>query len=148
MFFFYSAIPGGFPPPVALSPFAASAITGGNPYKTMMLTWKYALPCFLVPFMFTQPDGLAILWTGVTIPEAVLASVSAAVGIAALVSGVGGYLPPPTNLIERVLLIVGGVLPVAPGLAAHVAGLPLFAIPVGLQAAPRLLARLAARRAA
>src|SRR3989442_1291351 len=148
MFVFYYAVLSEVSPPVALSPFAAAAITGGNPYKTMMLTWKYALPCFLVPFMFTQPDCLAILGTGVTIPEAVLASVSAAVGITALVAGVGGYLLRPTNLIERVLLIVGGVLLVAPGLAADVAGLTLFAIAVGLQAAPRLLARLAARRAA
>src|SRR6266542_2937521 len=57
MFVFYYAVLSEVSPPVALSPFAASAITGGNPYKTMMLTWKYALPCFLVPFMFTQPDG-------------------------------------------------------------------------------------------
>ena len=127
MFVFYYAVLSEVSPPVALSPFAAAAITGGNPYKTMMLTWKYALPCFLVPFMFTQPDGTAILWTGVSIPEAVLASVSAAVGITALVCGVGGYLVRPTNLVERGLLIVGGVLLVAPGLLADVAGILLFA---------------------
>ena len=40
-------------PPTALSPFAAAAITGGNPFRTMMLTWKYSTPAFLVPFMFT-----------------------------------------------------------------------------------------------
>src|SRR5205814_687276 len=90
MFVFYYAVLSEVSPPVALSPFAAAAITGGNPYKTMMLTWKYALPCFLVPFMFTQPEGLAILWTGSTIPDAILASVSAAAGIIALVAGVGG----------------------------------------------------------
>jgi TRAP transporter 4TM/12TM fusion protein len=148
MFVFYYAVLSEVSPPVALSPFAAAAITGGNPYKTMMLTWKYALPCFLVPFMFTQPDGIAILWTGVSIPEAVLASVSAAVGITALVCGVGGYLLRPTSLVERALLIVGGVLLVAPGLFADVAGLALFAVAIALQAAPRLLARLAARRPA
>src|SRR5205807_9722715 len=99
MFIFYYAVLSEVSPPTALSPFAAAAITGGNPYKTMMLTWKYALPCFLVPFMFTQPDGTAIRWTGVSIPAAVLASVSAAVGITALVCGVGGYLARPTNLV-------------------------------------------------
>jgi TRAP-type uncharacterized transport system fused permease subunit len=148
MFVFYYAVLSEVSPPVALSPFAAAAITGGNPYKTMLLTWKYALPCFLVPFMFTQPEGLAILWTGVTIPEALLASVSAAVGITALVAGVGGYLLRPTNLIERTLLIVGGVLLVAPGLFADITGLTLFAIAVALQGTPRLLAHLATRRPA
>jgi TRAP transporter 4TM/12TM fusion protein len=131
MFVFYYAILSEVSPPVALSPFAAAAITGGNPYKTMMLTWKYALPCFLVPFMFTQPDGLAILWRDTTVPEAALASISAAVGITALVAGVGGYLLRPTNVIERVLLIVGGVLLVAPGLIADITGITLFAL-VGL----------------
>src|SRR5256885_1898053 len=128
MFVFYYAVLSEVSPPVALSPFAAAAITGGNPYKTMMLTWKYALPCFLVPFMFTQPGGLAILWTGSTIPEAILASVSAAVGIIALVAGVGGYLLRPTSLIERALLIAGGLLLLAPGLGPDVAGLALFGV--------------------
>ncbi len=108
----------------------------------MMLTWKYALPCFLVPFMFTQPDGLAILWTGSTVPEAIVASVSAAVGIIALVAGVGGYLLGPTNLIERVLLIIGGLLLLAPGVTADIAGLALF----GMAGASQLLRR--ARRPA
>src|SRR5438552_129481 len=142
MFVFYYAVLSEVSPPVALSPFAAAAITGGNPYKTMMLTWKYALPCFLVPFMFTQPEGLAILWTGVIIPEAALASVSAAVGIIALVAGVGGFLLGPTELIERVLLIAGGLLLLAPGITADVAGLALF----GVAGASQLLRR--ARRPA
>ena len=41
MFVFYYAVLSEVSPPVALSPFAAAAITGGNPYRTMMLTWKY-----------------------------------------------------------------------------------------------------------
>ena len=71
MFVFYYAVLSEVSPPVALSPFAAAAITRGNPYRTMMLTWKYALPCFLVPFMFTQPDGLALLWRDVPVTQAV-----------------------------------------------------------------------------
>jgi TRAP transporter 4TM/12TM fusion protein len=133
MFVFYYAVLSEVSPPVALSPFAASAITGGNPYKTMMLTWKYALPTFLVPFMFTQPDGLAILWRDTTIPEAALASISAIVGIIAIVAGVGGYLLRSTTLIERLLLITGGLLLLAPGFLADVAGLALFAVALALQ---------------
>jgi TRAP-type uncharacterized transport system fused permease subunit len=127
MFVFYYAVLSEVSPPVALSPFAAAAITGGNPYKTMMLTWKYALPCFIVPMMFTQPDGIAILWRDTPLPEAILASVSAAVGITALVAGVGGYLLRPTNIVERALLVVGGLFLVAPGLIADVTGIALFA---------------------
>ena len=58
MFIFYYAVLSEVSPPTALSPFAAAAITGGNPFRTMMLTWKYTLPAFVVPFVFTlSPAG-------------------------------------------------------------------------------------------
>jgi TRAP-type uncharacterized transport system fused permease subunit len=122
---------------VALSPFAAAAITGGNPYRTMMLTWKYALPCFLVPFMFTQPDGLAILWRDTTILEAFIASISACAGIVALVAGVGGYLLRPAGWAERAVLCTAGLLLLAPGNVQDIAGLALFGAVVGLQLVTR-----------
>jgi len=137
MFVFYYAVLSEVSPPVALSPFAAAAITGGNPYRTMMLTWKYALPCFLVPFMFTQPDGLAILWRDTTVLDAVVASVSAAAGIVALVAGVGGFLLRPTRLVERALLVAAGLLLLAPGAAQDIAGLALFSVVVGSQLVAR-----------
>ena len=142
MFVFYYAILSEVSPPVALSPFAAAAITGGNPYKTMMLTWKYALPCFLVPFMFTQPGGIALLWRDATIVEAAVASISAIAGIIAIVSGVGGYLLRPTTILERVALIVAGLLLLAPGALADIAGLVIFGLALASQ---RFLARPVAR---
>jgi len=133
MFVFYYAVLSEVSPPVALSPFAAAAITGGNPYKTMMLTWKYALPCFLVPFMFTQPGGLAILWRDTSVLEAIIASLSSIAGIIAIVSGVGGYLLRSTTLVERGLLVVAGLLLLAPGTIADLAGLALVGIAVASQ---------------
>src|SRR5690606_32619156 len=51
MFIFYYAVLSEVSPPTALSPFAAAAITGGDPYKTTLQCWKYCLPAFLVPFI-------------------------------------------------------------------------------------------------
>jgi TRAP transporter 4TM/12TM fusion protein len=133
MYVFYYAVLSEVSPPVALSPFAAAAITGGDPYRTMMLTWKYALPCFLVPLMFTQPEGLALLWRDTTVVDAVIASVSAVIGIVAVVSGVGGYLLRPTTLVERGMLIAAGLLLLSPSLFADVAGVVLFVAVLGLQ---------------
>ena len=144
MFVFYYAVLSEVSPPVALSPFAAAAITGGNPYKTMMLTWKYALPCFLVPFMFTQPDGLALLWRGVSVPDAVIASISALIGIVAVVSGVGGFLLRPTTWPERALLVGAGTLLLLPGVVQDALGLCGFALAVGLQLARRARERTGA----
>jgi len=86
-----------------------------------------------VPFMFTQPDGLAILWWNVSVFDAVVASVSAIAGIIAIVSGVGGYLFRPANVFERALLIAAGLLLLAPGFAQDAIGLALFAVVVGSQ---------------
>lgn len=145
MFVFYYAVLSEVSPPVALSPFAASAITGGNPYRTMMLTWKYALPCFVVPFMFTQPNGLAILWVNSSVPDAIIASLSAAAGIVALVGGVGGYVLHPTNIIERILLIAGGLLLLAPGDLQDAGGVALLLLAVGSQLWTQRARRASAR---
>ena len=147
MFVFYYAVLSEVSPPVALSPFAAAAITGGNPYRTMVLTWKYALPCFLVPFMFTQPDGIALLWRDATVPEAIVASVTAIAGVVALVSGVGGYLVRAANIIERVLLVGAGLLLLAPGVVTDGVGLVAFVLVAGLQLARRTRERRGAAAA-
>ena len=37
-------------------------ITGGSPFRTTMLSWKYTAPAFIVPFAFTiDPRGLGLL---------------------------------------------------------------------------------------
>ena len=65
MFIFYYAVLSEVSPPTALSPFAAAAITGGDPYKTTLQCWKYTVPAFLVPFMFVlDPSGQGLLLMG------------------------------------------------------------------------------------
>ena len=62
MFIFYYAVLSEVSPPTALSPFAAAAITGGDPYRTTLQSWKYTLPAFVVPFVFVlDPAGVALL---------------------------------------------------------------------------------------
>ena len=62
MFIFYYAVLSEVSPPTALSPFAAAAITGGNPYVTTLQSWKYTMPAFLVPFVFVlDPQGIGLL---------------------------------------------------------------------------------------
>ena len=65
MFIFYYAVLSEVSPPTALSPFAAAAITGGNPYRTTLQSWKYTLPAFIVPFMLVlSPAGTGLLLKG------------------------------------------------------------------------------------
>jgi len=130
MFIFYYAVLSEVSPPTALSPFAAAAITGGDPYKTTLQCWKYTTPAFLVPFMFVlDPSGLGLLLMGSTKALAaanwwaiVEVTLTAAVGIAALAAGFQGWALIKTNFIERALFIVAGFALVYPSAIADLIG--------------------------
>ena len=133
MFIFYYAVLSEVSPPTALSPFAAAAITGGNPFRTMMLTWKYTLPAFLVPFVFTlSPEGLGVLLQA-PLGDIVSASGTAAVGVAALAAGLGGWLRGPVPLPGRVALTGAGLLLCYAAVWADLSGLAVIAVVLILQ---------------
>lgn len=137
MFIFYYAVLSEVSPPTALSPFAAAAITGGNPYMTTMMAWKYTLPTFLVPFMFTlSPDGIGLLLKGPWI-NIVWSTVTAMVGLAALAAGLTGWLLRKTTRLEQALLVVTGLVLTYPGWLQDLIGFGLFALVAVLQARGR-----------
>ncbi len=118
MFMFYYAVLADVSPPTALAPFAASAITGGKPFATMMQAWKYTLPAFLVPFMFClTPEGTQLLmltpqgklpsnlaeWGGIAIT-----TLTSCLAIIGLVVAATGYARALANPLERLLCLVGG----------------------------------------
>jgi TRAP transporter 4TM/12TM fusion protein len=120
MFIFYYAVLSEVSPPTALSPFAAAAITGGDPYKTTLQAWKYTMPAFLLPFVFVlDPQGVGLLLAlpkGGSFVDVIEISVKAALGITALAAGTQGWVLRKTTAIERALLILAGVLLVFPSL--------------------------------
>jgi TRAP-type uncharacterized transport system fused permease subunit len=133
MFIFYYAVLSEVSPPTALSPFAAAAITGGNPYKVTMLAWKYTLPAFIVPFMFTaSPEGIGLLLKGPVI-NVVIVSVTAMAGVWALSGAVGGYLIGSLEPLERVALAVSGILLFYAGTIHDVVGLLILLFVVSLR---------------
>lgn len=116
----------------ALSAFAAAAITGANPYKTTMMAWKYTLPAFIVPFMFTlSPNGIGLLLKGPW-GNVVWTTVTAMVGLAALAAGLTRWLLKKTSLLEQALLIFSGLTLVYPGWLQDIIGLSLFAAALSL----------------
>ena len=118
MFIFYYAVLSEVSPPTALSPFAAAAITGGDPYKTTLQSWKYTLPAFVVPFMFVlDPAGIALLLK--VPPNARGCSrmdrrSPPSLGIAALAAGVQKWLLRACSQVERWVLVASGLLLIYP----------------------------------
>jgi TRAP transporter 4TM/12TM fusion protein len=127
MFIFYYAVLAEVTPPTALNAFAAAALTGGDPYKTTMLSWKYTLPAFLVPFMFTShPSGIGLLLKG-DLMNIILTNLTALIGVGVLAAGMSGWLFRRTVWVERILLIVAGFILVYPAPLADAVGVTLAA---------------------
>jgi TRAP-type uncharacterized transport system fused permease subunit len=147
MFVFYYAVLSEVSPPTALSPFAASAITGAGPYRTTLMAWKYTLPAFVLPFVFvTDPAGVGLLlqFTGdMTWVDVAWQVVLATVGLAALASACQGWLLRGLAGWERWALALAGLLMVFPAAlqalladlipSPHLVGLALAAVLMALQ---------------
>jgi len=132
MFVFYYAVLSEVSPPTALSAVAAAAITGGNAFKTMMMTWKYTLPAFLVPFAFVlSPNGEALL-SRAPLPEILLATAISLLAVAALAVVTGGWLFGPARWPERVLSATAALLLLYLERRTVIAGVALLAAAVAV----------------
>jgi TRAP transporter 4TM/12TM fusion protein len=120
MFIFYYAVLSEVSPPTALSPFAAAAITGGDPYKTTMQAWKYTLPAFLVPFVFIlDPLGVGLLLKipkGGSMIDIVWITAITGAGLGALSVAAQNWALRRTTPAERGLFLLSGLLLVFPSL--------------------------------
>jgi TRAP transporter 4TM/12TM fusion protein len=136
MFIFYYALLSEVSPPTALSPFAAAAITGGDPYKTTMMAWKYAITAFLLPFIFVLlPAGRALLlhWEGIGAAEGIWTIFTAFLGIGMLAAGCSGWLLKRQAFFERAVTVVGALAFVYPSRIGDLVGFVCLAVVVIMQ---------------
>lgn len=107
---FYFAVLSEVSPPVGLSPSAAAAVTGGNPFGAMMQSWKYSLPAFLVPFLFSATAvGANLLILEAHLGGFIVALVSGSAALFCLSIAIVGYLRGPIALWQRALLIAASI---------------------------------------
>ena len=95
-----------------------------------MMAWKYTLPAFLVPFMFTlHPDGVALLLKG-NWGNIIWTTITAAIGLTALAAGLTGWLLTRATIVERALMIAAGLILVYPSLLQDMIGVGLFGVAI------------------
>jgi TRAP-type uncharacterized transport system fused permease subunit len=132
MFVFYYAVLSEVSPPTALSPFAAAALTGGNPLRTTMLSWKYTAPAFIVPFAFTiAPRGLGLLLRA-PLADILLSTATALLGVVGVAVAAGGWIRREATTIERALAAIAAALLFTPRTPTGVAGVLMLSAVVAL----------------
>jgi len=133
MFVFFYAILADVTPPVALAAYAASGISGADPFKTGLRAFTLASGGFIIPLVFvTSPivlwmptilDGTTpfnYVWFGQVLLTMFL-------GVIALGATVIGYLTDHSTVPERIATGVAAVTLIFPGTVTDIVGLGLLA---------------------
>ncbi len=122
-FVFYFGIVADITPPVALAAYAGSAIAKSNPMKTAFTASRLAIAAFIVPYMFCfNPAMLMIDTTPVEVVGIIITSI---LGIFGLAAGLEGYCFADMNPVIRIVLVIGGLLLIYPGMVTDLSGLCL-----------------------
>jgi TRAP transporter 4TM/12TM fusion protein len=105
-FVFYFAVVSAITPPVALASYAASAISGADPMRTSVASFKIGLAAFIVPFMFFYSPAILMdaEW-----PKIVQVFITASIGIYLLAASVQGWYFGRMNLVFRAILIIAAI---------------------------------------
>lgn len=121
MFVFYYGILADVTPPVALAAYAGAGIAGSEPFKTGFTAFRLALAGFLVPFIFVYNPIL--LGVNFVPSVAIIAYITAIIGVIFLGAANVGYFLTKLNFYERILLFISAILLIAPGLKTDLIGI-------------------------
>ncbi len=130
-FVFYFGIVADITPPVALAAYAGSAIAKSNPMRTAVAATKMAIAAFLIPYIFCfNPEMLLIETNALNV---IGIYVTALIGIIGVAAALEGYLLVNMGIVDRLLLIAGGIMLIFPGALTDAVGIALIAAGVGIQ---------------
>ena len=125
LFTFYFGILADITPPVALAAYAGSAIAKGNPFKTGVQATKLAIAAFIIPYIFVMNPALIMIDT--TFMEVVRITATSLVGMFGISGGMTGWVYGYANPVERVALIIGGLLLINPSFVTDISGVGIIA---------------------
>ena len=131
MFVFYFGIVADITPPVALAAYAGSAIANASPIKTAINATLLAIAAFIVPYAFGLNPALLFINTNAV--QVIFIIITSLIGIFGVSSGIRGYAFRNMTVIERVLIIIGGLLLIYPETITDVIGFLTVASIIGIQ---------------
>lgn len=120
LFTFYFSSLGAITPPVCAAIYVTSAVAKSDWWKSGWLAVRLGLAGFIVPFAFVYKDTLLLYGSYSMI---LLDVTMAALGVLLLAGFATGYFRSACSWVERVLLLVAGVLLVFPGWTTDIIGI-------------------------
>ncbi len=141
MFVFYYAILSVVTPPVCLAAFSGAAIAEANAMYTGFISMKLAIVAFIVPFFFVLQPQLLLQGSAT---DVALACTTAVIAMYALAGAMQGYLLVTANIVERAVLLAGGLTMLYPGIVTDLVGFGCLISVIALQLARRKFTHTAA----
>lgn len=126
LFVLYFAVLSAITPPVAMAVYAANGISGAKLMETGWAAVKLGLTGYIIPFMFVFSPALLLLGD---VPEMVLATVTAIIGVTCLAGGLHEhFFWGRARSWERVLLLIAALVLITPGWRSDLVGLVIIAV--------------------
>ena len=130
-FVFYFGLMANVTPPVAIPAYAAAGLANANPSKVGWVAFKLALAGFIVPYMFIMsPELLLIDFTWLSLLHVGLTSI---LGVVLLGIAVENYLLAPLWKWQRLIILIGSLSLINPGLYTDFVGVFALLIVVVMQ---------------
>jgi TRAP-type uncharacterized transport system fused permease subunit len=130
LFVIYWGMASFFTPPVCIAVYVACGISGARVSATGLYAVRLGVGVFLIPFAFAIHPALLLKGP---ILQIFLTAVIAAIAAIAIGSGSGGYGLKALNVIQRGMLIAGGITMVLPGYQSFAIGLLLIFVSLAWQ---------------
>lgn len=130
LFIYYFAIMSAITPPVCAAIFVAAPMAESNWLRSAFIAIKLGIGGFIVPFLFVYSPALILLgsfW------EIVSASVSTLLAVTVLGGVSMGYFVARNKSYEVIILCIGSLLLVLPGVTSNILGFIIVAVIYYLQ---------------
>lgn len=130
LFVFYFAILSGLTPPVCIVAIVSAGIAQANWLKTGLTATRFALPAFIIPYMWVFGPPLLMIGTWY---EVITAFIFSCIGAVLVAGAVQGWFLTKAAFVERIILFAAGLLMIKPGWITDLTGLFMLFLIISYQ---------------
>jgi TRAP transporter 4TM/12TM fusion protein len=129
LFVIYWGLASFYTPPTCLAVYVTSGLAGSKVWATGWEAVRLGIAAFLIPFAFVLNNGLLLKGS---LGDIVVGVVTATVGAVLIAAGIRGYAFDHLNVFQKILVLAGGLLMIAPGVYMPVIGLAIALLTLGI----------------